>query len=53
MKESGSKYIVKDKQPVKIEGANAEKAYYEAITSGERNRVIYGANLQEDHDLTV
>jgi cytochrome c oxidase subunit 3 len=49
IKESGSKYIVKDKKhPKVIKGKEAEEAYYEAITSGERNRVIYGANLQQN-----
>jgi cytochrome c oxidase subunit 3 len=48
IKESGSKYILaKDsKKQIVIEGAKAEKLYYEAINSGEANRVIYGANLK-------
>ncbi|GAB5417508.1 MAG: cytochrome c oxidase subunit 3 [Crocinitomicaceae bacterium] len=32
----------------KIEGAKAEKMYEEVIGSGEANRVIYGANLQQN-----
>jgi cytochrome c oxidase subunit 3 len=48
IKESGSKYILaKDsKKQIVIEGAKAEKLYYEAINSGEANRVVYGANLK-------
>ncbi|MCE3296735.1 MAG: cytochrome c oxidase subunit [Crocinitomicaceae bacterium] len=50
IKESGSKYVVKsgDKTPILITGHDAEKMYTEAITSGERNRVIYGADLQQN-----
>jgi cytochrome c oxidase subunit 3 len=31
-----------------ITGAKAEKLYYEAVYSGEANRVIYGANLKQN-----
>lgn len=48
IKESGTNHIIKGKTPILIEHEAAKKAYYEAITSGERNRVIYGANLQEN-----
>ncbi len=43
IKQNGSKYHVGGEE---IKGAEAEKLYYEAIYSGERGRVIYGANLQ-------
>jgi cytochrome c oxidase subunit 3 len=48
IKESGSKYILakNSKKQIVIEGAKAEKLYYEAINSGEANRVVYGANLK-------
>jgi cytochrome c oxidase subunit 3 len=32
----------------KITGVKAEKLYYEALYSGEANRVIYGANLKQN-----
>jgi len=42
IKEDGGKF----KTGAEIEGAEAEKMYYEAINSGTPNRIIYGANLQ-------
>jgi len=42
IKEDGGKF----KTGSEIEGAEAEKMYYEAINSGTPNRIIYGANLQ-------
>ena len=44
VKEAGSKYQLRDK----IEGADAAKQYYEAAYSGEKQRVIYGANLERN-----
>ena len=32
----------------KIEGKNAEEMYYEAVNSGEANRIVYGANLNQN-----
>jgi cytochrome c oxidase subunit III len=48
IKESGSTYVLKkdSKQQIEIEGAKAEKLYWEAINSGTPNRVVYGANLK-------
>jgi cytochrome c oxidase subunit III len=43
VKESGAKYQASSSV---IEGAEAEKMYYDAIYSGIPNKVIYGANLQ-------
>ena len=44
VKKDGGKYKVGQK----IEGEYAEKMYYEAINSGEANRVVYGANLNQN-----
>ncbi len=44
VKEAGSKYKLRDK----IEGAEATKLYYEAAYSGEKQRIIYGANLERN-----
>ena len=44
IKKNGSKHQIGQS----IEHAAAEKAYYEAIYSGQANRVIYGANLEEN-----
>jgi cytochrome c oxidase subunit 3 len=46
IKESGAIYKLQKKKQTIIEGAKAEKMYWEAINSGTANRVIYGANLQ-------
>ena len=44
VKSNGSKHKVGDK----IHGAEAEKMYYASLYSGESNKVIYGANLQQN-----
>jgi len=44
VKKAGSKHELN----AKLEGAEAEKAYYEAIYSGVANKVIYGANLKQN-----
>ncbi len=44
VKKKGKKYAVNKK----INGAEAEKMYEQVIGSGEKNRVIYGANLQQN-----
>lgn len=44
IKSEGGKYAIGDK----ITGAEAAKVYEEVINSGEANRVVYGANLQEN-----
>ena len=45
IKKPGGKYT---KVEQKIEGEQADKIYNEVIGSGEANRVIYGANLQQN-----
>jgi cytochrome c oxidase subunit 3 len=45
IKKSGGKYKVGGKP---IEGKNATEMYYDALYSGEAQRVIYGANLQQN-----
>ena len=45
IKKDGGKHKVGDKP---IEGAEAQKMYDEVIGAGEANRVIYGANLQQN-----
>jgi cytochrome c oxidase subunit 3 len=45
IKKSGKTYKVGGKE---IEGKQAEKLYYEALYSGEENRVIYGANMKQN-----
>lgn len=44
IKKDGKKYSVGDR----IEGKDAEKMYYDAIYGGTENRVIYGANLEQN-----
>lgn len=44
IKKDGSKYKINQT----IEGKNAEKMYYESLYSGEPNKVIYGANLEQN-----
>jgi cytochrome c oxidase subunit 3 len=44
IKKDGKKYSVNEK----IEGAEAEKMYYTAIYGGTANKVIYGANLEQN-----
>lgn len=44
IKKDGKNYKVGNE----IEGAKAEKMYYDAINSGVPNKVIYGANLQQN-----
>ncbi|MES2800176.1 MAG: cytochrome c oxidase subunit 3 [Bacteroidota bacterium] len=44
IKKDGSKYKVGDK----IEDEKAAKMYYESLYSGESNKVIYGANLDQN-----
>lgn len=47
IKKSGSIHNTKKANKL-IEGKMAEKMYYEALYSGEANRVIYGANLKQN-----
>ena len=44
VKKDGGKFKVGQK----IEGKNAEEMYYEAVNSGEANRIVYGANLNQN-----
>ncbi|TNF49159.1 MAG: cytochrome oxidase subunit III [Bacteroidetes bacterium] len=44
VKKDGKKYSVGDR----IEGKDAEKMYYDAIYGGTANKVIYGANLEQN-----
>lgn len=44
IKESGAKFSAGQS----VEGAEAVKLYEEVINSGESNRVVYGANMQEN-----
>lgn len=44
IKSSGSKYKI----DTYVKGEEASKMYYDAIYSGEKGRVVYGANLQEN-----
>jgi len=44
VKSNGGKHKVGDK----IHGAEAEKMYYASLYSGVPNKVIYGANLQQN-----
>jgi cytochrome c oxidase subunit 3 len=48
IKESGAKYVLEGKQQIRIEGAEAEKIYWDVMNSGTPNRVVYGANLKEN-----
>jgi cytochrome c oxidase subunit III len=41
VKEAGKKYALRDR----IEGAEATAAYYEAVNSGEKQRIVFGANM--------
>ena len=45
IKKSGSKHEIGS---TPITGAAAEKMYYEALYSGEANRVVYGANMKQN-----
>jgi cytochrome c oxidase subunit 3 len=45
IKKDGSKYKINGKA---ITGPAAEKMYYDALYSGESNRVVYGANLKQN-----
>ena len=45
IKKSGSKHEIGS---APITGAAAEKMYYEALYSGEANRVVYGANMKQN-----
>ena len=44
IKKKGSKYEINER----IEGAKAEEMYYGSLYSGEANKVIYGANLEQN-----
>jgi cytochrome c oxidase subunit 3 len=44
VKESGGTY----KMNMHIEGEEASKMYYDVINAGEKNRVVYGANLEHN-----
>jgi cytochrome c oxidase subunit 3 len=44
IKKKGSKYDINER----IEGAKAEEMYYGSLYSGEANKVIYGANLEQN-----
>lgn len=44
IREAGAEYALNDK----ITGEEAERLYMEAVTSGEANRVVYGANMQQN-----
>ncbi|HIP32638.1 MAG TPA: cytochrome oxidase subunit III [Crocinitomicaceae bacterium] len=44
IKEFGGKYKIGDK----IEGAEAVAMYEEAVNAGEKNRIIYGANMKQN-----
>ena len=45
IKETGSKYTAID---MKIHGEEASKLYYEVLYSGEKDKVVYGANLEKN-----
>jgi cytochrome c oxidase subunit 3 len=47
IKKSGEKYSATNKTKL-IEGKLAEKLYYDALYSGEADRVVYGANLEQN-----
>ena len=44
VREAGAEYALNDK----ITGEEAKRLYMEAVTSGEANRVVYGANMQQN-----